>query len=247
MIKAIFTSAWINIKTLRFNFLQYFMLVMIFPCTYLIISVVSSGGANGLSSYGVGLFCSMLISMFVNMQAAGIAQSVGITVMEQYAAFKVKPIFVFLGQSVFHMMLILPFAAAILVFALCFGMAVSGAGFVLALLLSAVFLTFVSIVIGGLIPNPNLASPVINMLYMVIIMITPLYNDIGGMQGAVRTLYALNPFSHIVSLFSWSLGNGALCSPYISAAVLLALALLAALASIKRWGRAAAAEKLSVF
>lgn len=121
MIKPISTSIWISLKTLRLNFVQYLMLVIIFPATYLIVSIASSNGSNSIVDYGVGLFCSMAISIFINMQAASIALSNGIATIEMYATFKVRPICVFLGQSMFHFLLMVPFALALVVFAYCSG------------------------------------------------------------------------------------------------------------------------------
>lgn len=244
--RSILTSAWISLKTLRFQFLQYFMLVVLFPLTYLAISL-APGGEQDLTGYATALFCSMAISMFVNMQAASIAMSNGVTVMEQYATFKVRPIRVFLGQSLFHACLVLPFACALPVLAVCTGTEVQVLPFAATLAVSLVFLTFVSIVIGSLIPNPNIASPVINMLYMVIVMVTPLYRDLAVLGGTARTLYALNPFAHMVSLFLWSFGRGTLTAPWVSLAVLLTVAAVAAWLSIRRWRHATAAEKLNLF
>ena len=43
MVRTISTSMWINFRNLRFFLLQYLMLVIIFPVSYLLISLTSAG------------------------------------------------------------------------------------------------------------------------------------------------------------------------------------------------------------
>ena len=246
MLKAVSTSIWISVKTMRLNFMQYLMMVIVFPATYLIISIVSSGGLKSAADYALGLFCSMSISIFINMQSASIALSNGITTIEMYATFKVRPIFVFLGQSIFHFIMMLPFAFALAALALLSGIAINLPALLGVLILSFLFLSFVSIVVGGIIPNPNMAGPIINMLYMVIVMITPLYNDLSSVSNTSRILYSLNPFSHYTSLLYSCFNKPPVCPPYISIAVLFGLTVIAAIISVKRWKNAAAVEKLNV-
>ncbi len=45
MLHTISTSMWINFKNLRLFLLQYLMLVIIFPSSYLLISLTSTGSA----------------------------------------------------------------------------------------------------------------------------------------------------------------------------------------------------------
>ncbi len=246
MIKSISTSIWISLKTLRLNFVQYLMLVIIFPATYLIVSIASSNGSNSIVDYGVGLFCSMAISIFINMQAASIALSNGIATIEMYATFKVRPICVFLGQSIFHFLLMVPFALALVVFAYCSGSDVNLIAFLGVMLLSFMFLSFTSIALGGLISNPNLASPVINMLYMFIVMITPLYNDANSVSTLGRLLYSVNPFSHYTSLVYSCFSKPVICPTFISVAVIGLITAIFAALSVKRWKNATAVEKLNV-
>lgn len=91
------------------------------------------------------------------MQSASIALSNGITTIEMYATFKVRPIFVFLGQSLFHFIVMLPFALALAALALLSGIAINSPALLGVLILSFLFLSFVSIVVGGIIPNTNMA------------------------------------------------------------------------------------------
>lgn len=102
-------------------------------------------------------------------------------------------------------------------------------------------------VLGGLFRNPNIASPVINMIYMIIMMITPFYGDYGREGGVMRLLYSLNPFAHVVSLIAGSFGKEMLTKPFVSAVVLLPLTAVLFLLAVKRWYRSRAPEKLSLF
>lgn len=62
MVRTISTSMWINFRNLRFFLLQYLMLVIIFPVSYLLISLTSAGSVMDRGTYSTGLFTSMLIS-----------------------------------------------------------------------------------------------------------------------------------------------------------------------------------------
>ena len=59
MLHTISTSMWINFKNLRLFLLQYLMLVIIFPSSYLLISLTSTGSAQPTEVYSIGLFTSM--------------------------------------------------------------------------------------------------------------------------------------------------------------------------------------------
>ena len=51
-----------------------------------------------------------------------------------------------------------------------------------------------SMVLGGLFRNPNIASPAINMLYyMVIVMVTPFYSDLAALSQPARLAYCSTP------------------------------------------------------
>lgn len=115
MLHTISTSMWINFKNLRFFLLQYLMLVIIFPSSYLLISLTSTGTAQPTEVYSIGLFTSMLFSLFINMQASMIANSNSITAIEQYATFKVRPLFVHMSGCAYHALVGLPFFIVLLV------------------------------------------------------------------------------------------------------------------------------------
>ena len=66
MLHTISTSMWINFKNLRLFLLQYLMLVIIIPSSYLLISLTSTGSAQPTEVYSIGLFTSMLFSLFTN-------------------------------------------------------------------------------------------------------------------------------------------------------------------------------------
>ena len=66
MLHTISTSMWINFKNLRLFLLQYLMLVIIFPSSSLLISLTSTGSAQPTEVYSIGLFTSMLFSLFTN-------------------------------------------------------------------------------------------------------------------------------------------------------------------------------------
>lgn len=116
-----------------------------------------------------------------------------------------------------------------------------------SLALAILFLSAASMVLGGLFRNPNIASPAINMLYMVIVMVTPFYSDLAALSQPARLAYCFNPFAHATSLIGGSFGQPMLCDPLISAAILFLLTAILGALSVKRWYSSHAAEKLGVF
>lgn len=166
MLHTISTSMWINFKNLRFFLLQYLMLVIIFPSSYLLISLTSTGSAQPTEVYSIGLFTSMLFSLFINMQASMIANSNSITAVEQYATFKVRPLFVHMGGCAYHALVGLPFFIILLVISFISHKGINILLLLASLVLAILFLSAASMVLGGLFRNPNIASPAINMLYM---------------------------------------------------------------------------------
>lgn len=118
---------------------------------------------------------------------------------------------------------------------------------VLWMIISFVFLAFLSIYMGGLIRNPNLANPIINTLYMIIVMFTPLYNDIANVSKTVKIFYLINPMTHIVSLFRKGMGMPEMCKPFISIIILSVLTILLIRKCYIRWKDAKAIEKLNLY
>ena len=176
-----------------------------------------------------------------------IAQSSSVTAFEQYAVFRVRPLFVHMGGCLYHASLSLPFLALLIILNLVTGRGVDVLLLLVSLLVAVLFLSALSMVLGGLFRNPNIASPVINMIYMIIMMITPFYGDYGREGGVMRLLYSLNPFAHVVSLIAGSFGKEMLTKPFVSAVVLLPLTAVLFLLAVKRWYRSRAPEKLSLF
>lgn len=247
MLHTISTSMWINFKNLRFFLLQYLMLVIIFPSSYLLISLTSTGTAQPTEVYSIGLFTSMLFSLFINMQASMIANSNSITAIEQYATFKVRPLFVHMGGCAYHALVGLPFFIVLLVISFISHRGINILLLLASLALAILFLSAASMVLGGLFRNPNIASPAINMLYMVIVMVTPFYSDLAALSQPARLAYCFNPFAHATSLIGGSFGQPMLCDPLISAAILFLLTTILGALSVKRWYSSHAAEKLGVF
>ena len=178
-----------------------------------------------------------------------IANSNSITAIEQYATFKVRTLFVHMGGCAYHALVGgLPFFIVLLVISF-----ISHRGIYILLLLASLalailFLSAASMVLGGLFRNPNIASPAINMLYyMVIVMVTPFYSDLAALSQPARLAYCFNPFAHATSLIGGSFGQPMLCDPLISAAILFLLTAILGALSVKRWYSSHAAEKLGVF
>ncbi|MBR5718448.1 MAG: ABC transporter permease [Clostridia bacterium] len=247
MLHTISTSLWINIKNLRFFLLQYLMLVIIFPSSYLLISLASTSSVQPIEVYSIGLFTSMLFSLFINMQASMIANSNSITAIEQYATFMVRPLFVHMGGCVYHAVVGLPFFAVLIAVNLLSHTEINVLLLIVSMVLAFLFLSATAMVLGGLFRNPNIASPVINMLYMIIVMVTPFYTDLESIPQSARLAYCFNPFAHVTSLIGGSFGQPMLCDPFISAGILFLLTFILGALSVKRWYSSYAAEKLGVF
>lgn len=241
----IIPTIWLNLKSLRMNFMQYFMMVILYPLTFLIISYVSRGNDENIY-YFTGMFLSMLISLFINMQAMLIASSNNATVIEMYTVFQVPPIYAFMGQCMFHAIMSLPIFGVMLISVMLKGYTISIIKVVFWCLFALLFFSVLSIFIGGLIRNPNFAMPMISMLYMIIVIITPIYNNVLLMEETTKLLYLVNPVSHIVSLLYWVMGMKTLVNPIISIILIASLSLILGVICIVRWKDTKALEKLNL-
>jgi len=237
---------WVNIKTLRFNFTQYLMLVIVFPLSYLIINLIS-GSHNSLIHSITGILISMIFSLFINLQANLVATSNNTSVIELYAVYQATPIYVFIGQCSLHFLMTLPLILAAGCAMYLQVEFISIWKLVLWIITTLFFFFFVSIFLGSILKNPNLATPVINLIYMLIIMITPIYNNFYEMKFITKILYSFNPLSHIVSLWYWCFNLKKLANSWISFIILYGIALLLGFFDYRRWKEAKAVEKLNVF
>ena len=124
-----------------------------------------------------------------------IANSNSITAIEQYATFKVRTLFVHMGGCAYHALVGgLPFFIVLLVISFISHRGINILLLLASLALAILFLSAASLVLGGLFRNPNIASPAINMLYyMVIVMVTPFYSDLAALSQPARLAYCSTP------------------------------------------------------
>ena len=226
--------------------MNYLMMVIIYPLSYLVISIVAGDGAQNMY-YLTGIFTSIFLSLFINMQAALIANHNSIEMAEVYAVYDVGRLQVFWGQSLFHMILLLPmFLLDVII--LCFlGAALHPIRLILYVLVAFLFMSIVSMALGSVLKNPQIAGSMINMLYMIIVMTTPIYNNVMSMSSTSKILYAINPFSHVCSLYYWALGLEIIVSPTISIIYMLVLGVLLWRYVYKSWKNRGAVEKLNIW
>lgn len=218
MYNTILVSLKINFKSLRMSALNYIMLVIIFPFSYLAIALTSSDNALPTIIKVSGAVMSMLFSLFINMQATLVSNSNNITIRETYAVYGVKPVIVFISQCLFHTILSLPIilsAVIVLVFSLDSFSIIS---FSIWFILSILFLSTISLLLGMSLKNPQIASPCINLTYMILISVTPLYNPLNS----IDAFYLWNPLTHIINLFYSAFGsNYIFCDTLLSVMILV--------------------------
>lgn len=241
----ILPTIWVNTKSLRMNFMMYFMLVIIFPLSYLVIHL--NGSASDRVCAVTGMFVSMLLSLFVNMQATLVCNGNTIASLEMCAVYQVKPFWVYFGQCVLHYLLSLVLLAVTLLALVVWGVPIAVGKLLLWLVISFVMLQSFSVMLGSILKNPNIAGPMINLLYMLLVMITPIYIPASAMTQSMKITYGLNPFSHLISLLYWCIGEETIAAPWVSIVYIGVLSLLMELYCYKRWTNAYAVEKLAVF
>lgn len=235
------TTVWINRKNLKMNFLEYAMLVVLFPLTYLVISATSSDSA-GITLKASGMLISMIISLFVNMQGSLIANANVITTRELYATYGVKPLHVYDGMSVFHFLMVLPMIALTAIICLMSGNSINYIGLVIWGIICFIFLSSLAIVLGGIIKNPRVSTPIISMCYMIIMIISPIY------YSAPLTNIALyfNPFSWLCESLKVVLGITSVYNFNMSVLILLALSTGLRIISFKLCNDSSAIEKSTI-
>ena len=108
-------------------------------------------------------------------------------------------------------------------------------------------MSVVAMFIGSILKNPQIASAVINMLYMIIIMTTPIYNNVSEMSRGVKTIYSMNPFSSICSLLYWALGMETIVNPYISILFCICVSSVLYVYVSRSWNNRGVVEKLNIW
>lgn len=236
----------ICIRKLRFQGIFYFMLVVVFPLSYLVINMMGRSSQD-LSVYAIGMYISMMFSLYINMQATLISGANRIEIMEYYSVFKINPLDEFLGESIFHAAL-----SCILLLPISFAIIVCSNGslnirVIFWFVLCTFFMHQVSVFIGGLMSNPNIASPIINLIYMIIIMATPIYLLPSSFAESGFIGYAINPFSHVIWTLYYSFGYKAYFPEILSWVYPLIIASVLCVINNKRWRMASAIEKLTIY
>ncbi len=240
-LSSVFTTVWINRKNLKMNFLEYLMLVILFPLTYLVVSITSSDSLN-LKYKVSGMFISVIISLFVNMQGSLIANANLITTRELYATYGVKPIHVFDGISIFHLIVVFPMF--LLTTLLCFFSGCNIRYFHLAISIITVFLFLSSLskLLGGLIKNPQIATPIISMCYMIIMIISPIYYSVSANSHIIW----FNPFAWLCESIRTSFGMGSAYSFELMTSSLLIISIVFRIVSIRIFNDSGAIEKNTI-
>lgn len=243
MYNTILVSLKINFKSLRMSALNYIMLVVIFPVSYLAIALASSNNTLLTITKVSGAVLSMLFSLFINMQATLVSGSNDITIRETYAVYGVKPLVIFISQCLFHTILSLPIifvAVMIISFSTNYFSLLS---FLLWLVLSILFLSSTSVLLGMILKNPQIANPCINLTYMMLISITPLYSPLNNINNA----YLWNPLTHSVNLFYSNFGTEyVFCNTLLSTVVLLGYICVAVLLILKEQKKSYGNEKVTI-
>lgn len=240
------TTVWLQAKSLKMNIMNFLMLVIIYPISYLVISVVSGTGEQNIY-YVTGIFTSIFISLFVNMEAVQIANQNSIELAEIYAVYNVSRIQVFCGECLYYMLLLLPILILDVIVLLFLGAKLCLAYLIVYIVVSFFLMSLLAIAIGSLIKTPQIASALINMLYMIVVMVTPIYNDVSEMTQASKLLYSINPFTHMCSLYYWALGLDTIVSPVVSLVYIVILCIILYFYVNRSWKNRGAIEKLTIW
>lgn len=84
-------------------------------------------------------------------------------------------------------------------------------------------------------------------LYMIIVMVTPIYNDVTKMSQTGKLLYSINPFTHMCSLYYWALGLDTIVSPLVSLIYIITLCIILCFYVDKIWKNRGTIEKLNIW
>jgi hypothetical protein len=240
------TTVIINLKTLRFNFMNYFMLVFLFPFSYFVIYMLGSKGKTPAINYIVGMFLTMLLSMFINMFATLVSSANRVELFEMFKTYQVDTLDVFRGEGIFHMILSLFLLIVGVVIAVFNGFRPDILKLCFLQMLFFAFLTELGIFIGGLLRDPNMAQAFINCFYMLVVILTPVYQSPDSL-GKIQYIYSINPIAHIGWLYYWSFGGKkGYVEPAAGIVYLLLLTLILIWFNNKRWSKAVSREKIGI-
>ena len=227
--------------------MNYFMLVVLFPATYLVINIIASKEQGINPILVTGYFTSLIISLYINMQSTLVLNTNEVSILELYASLQITPLQVFIAQSIQHMLYVLPAFILMILILIIIGQSVAVILIIIWLILTIWFLSVLAITLGSIIKNPNLGGPVINVLYMIIIMTTPLYYNVADIESGFKIALYFNPLTHICILLNYSAGIEPPINIYVSFIILIIISSLLSIFIKKRWNNKYAVEKLNLF
>lgn len=193
-----------------------------------------------------GYVISVMMSLFVNLQATLVLNTRNAVTMEQYATMSVRPLEGFIGQCLQHIIYSVPAFLVMVIVLEVFGCSIRYDLVVLWFMISSLFLSVVSIALGTLIKNPNIGSPMLSMFYMIIAIITPLYTDVSQLSAFLRVLYFFNPFSHLVFLLNYSVGISTMNTFWPSMGILVLITTVLSCYVYKSWRSNYIVEKMNI-
>lgn len=242
----IWTTVYINYKSLRFNLMHYLMLVVVFPLSYLVMNIIASNGKISITQTVIGAYTSMIISLFFNLFAIQVSSANEIQILELYRTAKVKVLEIFCGNGLFYTLLsVFMFIVMVLITAFN-SIEFNLFRLVLCQIICFSLLSTLGIVIGSLIRNPSMAGPIINLIYMICVIVTPIYLAPYRVDGILKHLYFINPLSHVVWINYWGYDQYNGIELIKSIAYILLVVILGWIYIFKRWNNTYSTEKKNI-
>lgn len=194
----------LEFKTLRFNFFNVLLSILIVPLSFLVINVANS--TSNLPLLLIGLIVSSLMGNFLINYSQRISNIVSIQVLELYSTWGVSTKTLALSIAIFHSLVAVPLVLIITIILIFLGISINWFLYITGLIISLIFLALSGAFMGSNIKNPNMALALNSYLYYILTMITPIYYPAPVSLKIYNIINKINPLSHIIEMLRYSVG-----------------------------------------
>ena len=190
-------------KTLRMNFLNVILSILIIPMSFLVINIANNANIIILL---LGLIVSSLMGNFLVSYSQRITNIVSIQVLELYSTWGISTQILALSIGIYHVIVSIPIIVVVTLILLMIGTNINWLYYLIGICMTIIFMGTFGGVIGTNIKKPNKALAVNSYMYYLLTMITPIYYETVNNYRVYNIVNILNPISHLVNILRYSVG-----------------------------------------
>ena len=225
--RMIWIQMLIELRSLRINRLSLAITALVLPIAYSGVAILTQPVSSWQISYLLSgsLIASLMSSVFflTVIRTSNLFQA---EVLELHAAFPIRRIHQVLGAWLASSLISLPLAG--ILFGLCILWAPSPEALpaLLGLILSYAMVIVMATGLGLLVRNPYKAQGILSIVAWLMVLISPMQQDMSQVPTPLRFLLLINPVTHALNMVRPFLGFDAVLHPAISFAFSAAMLLI---------------------